>query len=147
MRNERSHSPVKPVYRLTCRHCSSSVCARGMKAILLADTAVELFSTDTPSHCVHVLDKDYLTRSCRCRIRDVACIRCGNVVGYHVISPCHGCLESGNNGHFWMFHSSACLPVQRLDGEKVMMWNHLPRADLDEEFIMGSQIPYDQLCR
>lgn len=41
--------PVKPVYKLTCGHCSSVVCARGMKAILLADTAVELYSTDVPS--------------------------------------------------------------------------------------------------
>lgn len=42
-------TPVKPVYKLNCRHCSTAVCARGMKAILLADTAIELYSTDTPS--------------------------------------------------------------------------------------------------
>lgn len=42
-------TPVKPVYKLNCRHCSTTVCARGMKAILLADTTIELYSTDTPS--------------------------------------------------------------------------------------------------
>jgi hypothetical protein len=42
-------TPVKPVYKLKCRHCSTIVCARGMKAILLADLAIELYSTDTPS--------------------------------------------------------------------------------------------------
>lgn len=42
-------TPVKPVYKLNCRHCSTAVCARGMKAILLADTTIELYSTDTPS--------------------------------------------------------------------------------------------------
>ncbi|KAI7888112.1 FAM72 protein-domain-containing protein, partial [Mucor mucedo] len=67
-------TPVKPVYKLNCRHCSTTVCARGMKAILLADTTIELYSTDTPSQSIHVLEKDYLTRSCHCRIRDVACL-------------------------------------------------------------------------
>lgn len=42
-------TPVKPVYKLNCRHCTTTVCARGMKAILLADTTIELYSTDTPS--------------------------------------------------------------------------------------------------
>jgi hypothetical protein len=42
-------TPLKPVYKLTCRHCSTPVCARGMRAILLADNSVELYSTDTPS--------------------------------------------------------------------------------------------------
>lgn len=40
--------PMKPVYKLSCKHCCSIICARGMKAILLADTRIELYSTDTP---------------------------------------------------------------------------------------------------
>lgn len=39
----------------------------------------------------------------------------GNVVGYHVTLPCQSCIRSCNNGHFWMFHSSAVIPVERLD--------------------------------
>ena len=31
----------------------------------------------------------------------------GNIVGYSVISPCKLCLQSCNNGHFYMFHSWA----------------------------------------
>ena len=42
-------SPLKPVYRLLCRHCKTIVCARGMRAILLADTKIELYSTDIPA--------------------------------------------------------------------------------------------------
>ena len=38
----------KKVLELLCRFCGNIVCNRGMKAILLADTAVELFSTDIP---------------------------------------------------------------------------------------------------
>ncbi|RCH90309.1 Protein fam72a [Rhizopus stolonifer] len=141
-------TPVKPVYKLMCRHCTTTVCTRGMKAILLADTTIELYSTDTPSQCIHVLEKDYLTRSCHCRIRDVACLECGNVIGYHVVSPCSQCLDACNNGHFWMFHSSACQPAERHDKNKqIMLWNNLPRAEMDMEFIMGARVPYDQLCR
>lgn len=40
--------PMKPVYKLSCKHCCNVICARGMKAILLADTSIELYSTDTP---------------------------------------------------------------------------------------------------
>ncbi|GAA5811074.1 hypothetical protein MFLAVUS_004503 [Mucor flavus] len=141
-------TPIKPVYKLNCRHCSTTICARGMKAILLADTTIELYSTDTPSQSIHVLEKDYLTRSCHCRIRDVACLECGNVIGYHVVSPCSQCLDACNNGHFWMFHSSACQPAERHDRNKqIMLWNNLPRAEMDMEFMMGTRIPYDQLCR
>lgn len=42
-------APIKPVYKLACKHCHTVVCARSMKAILLADTRIELYSTDTPS--------------------------------------------------------------------------------------------------
>lgn len=42
-------TPVKPVYKLSCRHCHKLVCCRGMRAILLADSKIELYSTDIPS--------------------------------------------------------------------------------------------------
>jgi sulfatase maturation enzyme AslB (radical SAM superfamily) len=41
----------KAVCQLNCRYCSQDVCKRGMKAILLADMAVELYSTDVPPSC------------------------------------------------------------------------------------------------
>ncbi|KAJ3144018.1 Protein fam72a, partial [Irineochytrium annulatum] len=37
----------KSVCLLNCRFCVQEICRRGMKAILLADTRVELYSTDT----------------------------------------------------------------------------------------------------
>lgn len=39
----------------------------------------------------------------------------GNIIGYHVVAPCSQCLQAGNNGHFWMFHSNACQPEERKD--------------------------------
>ncbi|KAJ3397683.1 Protein fam72a [Chytriomyces hyalinus] len=75
----------KIVCQLSCRYCIQPICKRGMKAILLADTRVELYSTDTvPAGRVQLVAEDYLTRNCNCKIRDVACLGCGNVIGYHV---------------------------------------------------------------
>ncbi|KAG1137677.1 hypothetical protein G6F37_011844 [Rhizopus arrhizus] len=130
-RNEGWVTQIKPVYKLTCKHCHTILSARSMKDILLSNAQIELFSTDTPSE----------------RIRDVACLKCGCVIGYHVISPCIQCLESCNNGHFWMFHSNACESSERRVNSKVVTWPHLQRPHLDIEFLRGNQLAYDQLCR
>ena len=47
--NHAPFNPLKPVYKLLCRYCHNMVCARGMRAILLADTNIELYSTDIPA--------------------------------------------------------------------------------------------------
>jgi len=46
--NNSLHSSFKSksVCQLNCRYCQGILCRRGMKAILLADTRVELYSTD-----------------------------------------------------------------------------------------------------
>ncbi|KAG0228653.1 Protein fam72a [Mortierella sp. GBA43] len=72
---------AKAVCRLTCKSCLADVCMRGMKAILLADSRVELYSTDRPPKGVQLVYDDYRTRNCKCRIRDVACLGCGNTLG------------------------------------------------------------------
>ncbi|KAG0254623.1 Protein fam72a [Mortierella polycephala] len=104
---------AKAVCRLTCKSCLSDVCMRGMKAILLADSRVELYSTDRAPRGVQLVYDDYRTRSCKCRICDVACLGCGNTLGYHVTQPCEPCLEACNNGHFWMFHSDGVSCTER----------------------------------
>ena len=38
----------KPVVQLECLGCGRVLCDRGMKAILLADVNIELYSTDSP---------------------------------------------------------------------------------------------------
>jgi hypothetical protein len=88
----------KAVCAMFCNHCSANLCERGMRAILLGNTSVELFSTDRQPFGVALVDKDYCTKNCHCRIRDAACLGCGNVVGYHVTQPCDRCLEACNNG-------------------------------------------------
>ena len=77
----------------------------------------------------------------RCRIRDAGCLGCGNVVGYHVTHPCDRCLDSCNNGQyfilisFWMFLSDAARPVDRLEksGSKILRWSAIADDESSEE--------------
>ncbi|KAG0032546.1 Protein fam72a [Podila clonocystis] len=110
-----SSTQSKSVCRMDCRYCSAVVCLRGMKAMLLADTSVELYSTDHPPGSVQLIDKDYTTSNCKCKIRDVACKVCGNVIGYHITQPCQQCLKAPNNGHFWMFHTEGVVGQDRVN--------------------------------
>ena len=65
----------KVVMELNCKFCSSKICRRGMRALLLADTKTELFSTDLPpTHTTALVGGDYRTSSCDCKISDVACL-------------------------------------------------------------------------
>lgn len=70
-----NNSPLrnKIVYELECCFCNSHICGRAMRAILLADTKVELYSTDVPPSRLRLLDDDRMTQGCNCRIRDTAC--------------------------------------------------------------------------
>ncbi|ORX90793.1 hypothetical protein K493DRAFT_229675 [Basidiobolus meristosporus CBS 931.73] len=105
----------KTVCILSCRSCHTTVCQRGMNAILLADTRVELFSTDSVPSGVQRIGPEYTTNNCHCKIRDVACLGCGNVLGYNVTTACFSCLADCNNGHYWMFYSSAVAASERIN--------------------------------
>lgn len=111
------NSPLrnKIVYVLSCSSCYTLLCTRAMRAILLADTKVELYSTDIPPERVYAMQADSLTSGCQCRVRETACTGCGNSVGYQVSQPCDGCLTAKNNGHFWMFNSEAVSSQERKD--------------------------------
>ncbi|XP_020858702.1 protein FAM72A isoform X2 [Phascolarctos cinereus] len=101
---------------LCCKFCKQVLSSRGMKAVLLADTEIDLYSTDIPpTTAVDFIGTCYFTEICQCKLKDIACLTCGNIVGYHVIVPCKPCLLSCNNGHFWMFHSQAVFGINRLD--------------------------------
>ena len=74
---------------------------------------------------MQLVNDDYRTRNCCCRIRDVACLgwynneftrlyHSGNVIGYHVTQPCEPCMDACNNGHFWMFHCTEVSSAERI---------------------------------
>ncbi|KAJ8047645.1 Protein FAM72A [Holothuria leucospilota] len=126
----------KTVLKVRCRFCQSIVCNRGMKAVLLADTKQELFSTDAPVQMkVGSLGRTYSTNQCQCRICDIACKQCGNVVGYHVEVPCITCLQSCHNGHMWIFNSDAIATEEIVDksGRNVLKWDQIAASPCEEE--------------
>lgn len=131
----------KVVYELDCVHCKSTVCHRGLRAILLSNTKVELYSTDRPIENVQMVENDYTTDCCKCNIRDLACKGCGNVIGYHVTQPCTSCMEAKNNGHFWMFFSNCVASSERESGGEALMWTEL--VPFSEDYISS----YEQYCR
>lgn len=146
----RQPSPLrnKVVYQLRCLYCMQRVCHRAMKAILLADTKIELYSTDIPPTPLHLLQDDRTTAGCHCRIRDSVCSCCGNILGYHVSQPCGGCLEAKNNGHFWMFYAETVRAWERTDSTtgKPLSWGVLsPMRELDEAFSEVRR--YELFCR
>lgn len=163
-----TNSPLrnKIVYELECCFCNSPICGRAMRAILLADTKVELYSTDVPPSRLRLLDDDRMTQGCNCRIRDTACATwyskqiystltnffSGNVMGYHVSQPCEKCLDARNNGHFWMFYSDTVLPRERADptgNGKPLYWGSLTQAGdfLDQSGLSKNTKPYECFCR
>lgn len=124
----------KLVHELKCVACDQGLCSRAMKALLLADTKTELYSTDVSplKGCVPVA-QPYATKSCDCKIQDVACTDCGSEVGYHVVQPCKSCLKACNNGHYWMFHGRAVRASERPNGTRtaLLTWASIPSAAND----------------
>ncbi|KAG1189635.1 hypothetical protein G6F36_003738 [Rhizopus arrhizus] len=96
----------KIVYRVECSGCYSVLSDRCMRAVLLSDRTVDLYSTDLFPNSVGFVNGDYSASYCACRVRDIGCLVCGKVLGYHVNLPCKTCLTQENNGHYWMFRSS-----------------------------------------
>ncbi|KAK1347843.1 FAM72-like protein [Hamiltosporidium tvaerminnensis] len=124
----------KSVYVLHCSDCNAVLCKRGMRAMLLADINVQLFSTDRPLDTVQLASRDYFTLSCRCMIRDVACYMCGNIVGYHVSQPCKKCLNSRNNGHLWIFDMEKIAWRKRCSIQgSILRWNVLCPYEIENE--------------
>ena len=62
------HFRSKAVCTIYCQHCANALCERGMRAILLGNTSVELYSTDRPPFGVELVEFDYKTENCRFKI-------------------------------------------------------------------------------
>lgn len=133
----------KAVNELSCKYCCADLSRRGMRALLLADTAVELFSTDgAPQGCA-LIGNSFSTEQCNCCISDVACLGCGNSVGYHVLAPCEKCMSQKNNGHFWMFHGHAVDSRGRSQSDRwgrqsLLTWRSIPSLHEDVRQLQDS---------
>jgi hypothetical protein len=138
----------KHVYELACLHCKTKVCSRAMRAILLADVKIELFSTDTPPNTICLIFEDYVTNNCSCKIRDVACTGCGNCIGYHVTQPCFKCLEARNNGHFWMFYAENVSSAYRIDpsSKQALSWGTIDQweSEWNKKILLQKQATLEE---
>eukprot|EP00049_Salpingoeca_infusionum_P006994 m.113829 g.113829 ORF g.113829 m.113829 type:complete len:207 (-) comp13528_c0_seq2:162-782(-) len=127
---------AKVVQDLHCASCSTMLCRRGMKALLLADVSTQLYSSDMPptDRC-DLIGDIYSTDSCQCRLSDFACLSCGEIIGYHVVEPCEKCLRSCNNGHLWMFHGDTVIGSDRVDPRtnRSITWGRVGPASMDVE--------------
>ncbi|KAG0310944.1 Protein fam72a [Linnemannia gamsii] len=157
---------LKEVVRMACRFCETIICERGMKAQLLADQSVALLSTDDAPQSVQLVGVDYKPTNCLCRIRDTACLVCGNAIGYHITQPCEKCLNAENNGHLWLFHPEYISSCPRWDPvfNRPLRWGELPRPEQDFDtlslgkvmqggpngaMVVGGMVrrEYDAICR
>ncbi|KAK3843490.1 MAG: FAM72 protein-domain-containing protein [Linnemannia gamsii] len=162
----RHNIDLKEVVRMACRFCESIICERGMKAQLLADQSVALLSTDDAPQSVQLVGVDYKPTNCLCRIKDTACLVCGNAIGYHITQPCEKCLNAENNGHLWLFHPEYIFSCPRWDSEfmRPLRWGELPHPEQDFEtlslgkvmqggpdgsLVVGGMVrrEYDAICR
>ena len=94
---------VEQVLTLRCLECNSQLSASGYRSTLLSDDRVNVYSTNYLSEGVQCVYEPYTSMKCQCMVKDIACVCCGLVVGYHVEQPCERCLRDENNGHMWMF--------------------------------------------
>ena len=103
--------------KICCSDCGRLASVRGMQVSLLADTDVQLFSSDEilPTVVVREATRRPIKNACSCEICDMVCRHCGTELGYKVVGPCEDCLGAENNGHYHMF-SSARLGIE-LRGE------------------------------
>ncbi|KAJ1822331.1 Protein fam72a [Coemansia sp. RSA 2599] len=70
---------------------------------------------------------------CDCHVQDIACLGCGNIVGYYIHRPCFRCLaqrlriKQRGFQHLWTFYQDNVVAVQRENeyGEPVG-WEELP---------------------
>ncbi|KAJ1666699.1 hypothetical protein EV178_002130 [Coemansia sp. RSA 1646] len=150
------------VWSLHCRHCNVLWSSRGMEAIVMARPAIRCFSTDLPplgcdvvyqpvpaaiedmvvdSGCTTCSSITHHARRfdlapggpCDCHVQDIACLGCGNIVGYYIHRPCFRCLaqrlriKQRGFQHLWTFYQDNVYAVQRKDefGDLVS-WQDLP---------------------
>ncbi|KAI9501755.1 protein FAM72, partial [Coemansia spiralis] len=78
-----------------CKHCNVLWSSRGMEAVVMARPAIRCFSTDLPPlgcDVVHQPVAPAIDGPCDCHVQDIACLGCGNLVGYYIHRPCFRCL-------------------------------------------------------
>ncbi|PWA02733.1 hypothetical protein BB558_001123 [Smittium angustum] len=145
---QQTSEPFQPVWELRCKHCTALWSSRGMEAMVMARPAIRCFSTDLPPLSCDVIHPNIpdsyhsiveevshpsqkaLTHHarrfdlvpsgpCDCYVQDIACLGCGNIVGYYIHRPCFRCLaqrlriKQRGYQHLWTFYQENVEPTLR----------------------------------
>ncbi|KAG0244057.1 Protein fam72a [Actinomortierella wolfii] len=123
---------LKEVVRMACRFCEVLLCERGMKAQLLADQTIGLFSTDDEPVTVELIGDPYRPTNCSCEISDTACLVCPRFDPV-LARPLR-----------WQD-----LPPPDQDDASRSLGRGIQRADRKGRLIMGGMVRrnYDSICR
>lgn len=86
-----SSSGNHKVHEIYCQ-CDTLLSDRGMKAVLLLNPHITLYSTDSvPSSTGPLAEMgdqgQVKTRTCDCLTEGIGCLCCGSLVGYHILNP------------------------------------------------------------
>jgi len=115
-------------YTLSCKFCANVLTRRGMRARLVADARIHIWSTDEKP-AVKMVGSSYATTTCQCQLIDIACEKCDTVVGYHIAGsePCETCSRSNHNAHYHLLRTNQTIGVQNLNVEgNPMRWADIP---------------------
>eukprot|EP01124_Arcella_intermedia_P020290 TRINITY_DN2777_c0_g1_i1.p1 TRINITY_DN2777_c0_g1~~TRINITY_DN2777_c0_g1_i1.p1 ORF type:complete len:306 (+),score=56.69 TRINITY_DN2777_c0_g1_i1:44-919(+) len=134
------------VYDVHCANCSRILCSRGQTVLLIADYNTRLYSTDDVNSFVEEVNSPYKISTCECMIRDFGCKYCHKKVGYHVVKACYICLNSNNNGHYWMFNDSSVTTSPRKNEKgELITWGMLSSFEKEPTLLVNSE-DEDYLC-
>ena len=72
--------------------CDTLLSSMGMKAFVLLDPHITLYTTDSvpfsSGPLTDVGEKGEIkTRTCDCLTEGIGCLGCGSLVGYHILNP------------------------------------------------------------
>ncbi|OLY78960.1 Protein FAM72D [Smittium mucronatum] len=164
----------QPVWELKCKHCNVQWSSRGMEAMVMARPAIRCFSTDLPPLSCDVVyptipesfnelveiygstSRKALTHHarrfdlvpsgpCDCHVQDIACLGCGNIVGYYIHRPCFRCLaqrlriKQRGYQHLWTFYYEDVSPSQRKsDNGYYLSWEDLSQPNSTKQVAQSS---------
>ncbi|RVD90978.1 FAM72 domain containing protein [Tubulinosema ratisbonensis] len=78
-------------YTLLCKECSILVAPKAYESVLLTNQTIPLFSTNEHCNNTREVYNQYTSAYCSCKVRDIACKNCGNIVGYNIYRLCKLC--------------------------------------------------------
>lgn len=88
---------------LSCIECDNPIAYYASLDLSVNNRDESLFSTREQCQNIAFVNEIYQSYSCQCKVQDIACDKCGNIVGYRIAQPCLKCYNGENNGNMIIF--------------------------------------------